>query len=147
MIIATAFAYGIHSRPVIATNLAGILIFLPVVIMRLTSDATGRAATKTIPLYLAPTVLICAFAPVPALGYLAGAINWWSVIIQIKRCARTRQVNDISLLAISTRTVGLTLWTTYSLSIWIVPLFVVNTDSLVLAIVLISMRLAYIAEQ
>ena len=74
---------------------------------------------------------------------VAGAVNWWSVLLQIRKCERTKSVSDISLIAISVRTTGLVLWTAYSLSIWVVPLFVTNVMSLILAVILVSIRIAY----
>ena len=143
MIISTAFAFGIHSNPVILTNLLGILVFFPVVILRLRADEDGRSVASKIPFSLAATSLVIIIVPTISLGYVAGAVNWWSLLSQIRKCERTKNVSDISLTAISVRTTGLVLWTIYSFTIWVVPLFVANVVSLILAMILVSLRLAY----
>lgn len=75
MIISTVFAFGIHSNPVILTNLVGIVVFIPVVIIRLNADDAGRVVMSKIPFYIGATSLVIFFVPPMGLGYVAGAVN------------------------------------------------------------------------
>ena len=141
MIISTVFAFRIHSNPVILTNVIGILIFIPLTFLRIQVDF--KKNIKKIPIPLAITGTLIGIVPTDALGYTAGAINWWSVIIQINRCYQTRSVDDISLMSINIRVLGLILWTIYNYNIWIIPLLVSSIISLFLGLILIFMKITY----
>lgn len=141
MALSLTFAFHIKSKPIILTNVIGMILFLPIIGLRISVDV--HDSLRKLPVPIAVTTLLVLYLPTDGLGYAAGIINWWSTISQIQKSYITRSVQDISLLSISIRTIGLILWTTYSYAIWVVPLFIPNIVSLALAIVFISMKLSY----
>jgi MtN3 and saliva related transmembrane protein len=80
------------------------------------------------------------------IGYLAASLTTASFVPQALLIYRTRNVTGISLGMYSAFTVGISLWLAYGLLLRAWPIVVANSVTLVLALLILSMKLRYGAE-
>ncbi len=76
-----------------------------------------------------------------ALGFVAGTLTTLSYIPQVIDLLRTRESKDISLGMYITVSAGLLLWTVYGVYIGSLPLMVMSTISLALALSILAIKL------
>lgn len=80
------------------------------------------------------------------IGYIAASLTTASFVPQALLIYRTRNVTGISLGMYGAFTVGISLWLAYGLLLRAWPIVVANLVTLVLALVILSMKLRYGAE-
>jgi MtN3 and saliva related transmembrane protein len=81
------------------------------------------------------------------LGYLAGTLTTVSLLPQVWRTFRTKDVSGISLKMYFIFTVGIAIWLAYGIVLGEVPMIVANSVSLVLACLVLAMKVRYGREQ
>jgi MtN3 and saliva related transmembrane protein len=77
------------------------------------------------------------------IGYIAASLTTASFVPQALLIYRTRNVTGISLGMYSAFTVGISLWLAYGLLLRAWPIVVANLVTLVLALIILSMKLRY----
>lgn len=77
------------------------------------------------------------------LGYLAGTLTTVSLLPQVWRTFRTKDVSGISLRMYFTFTVGIAIWLAYGIVLHETPMILANSVSLVLACLVLAMKLRY----
>lgn len=80
---------------------------------------------------------------VESLGILAATVTTVCWLPQAVRVVRTRETKAISLWTYAAFAVGIVLWLTYGLLIGNLPLIGANAVSLVLTLVILTMKLRY----
>lgn len=80
------------------------------------------------------------------IGYIAASLTTASFVPQALLIYRTRNVTGISLGMYSAFTVGISLWLAYGLLLRAWPIVVANLVTLVLALIILSMKLRYSSE-
>jgi MtN3 and saliva related transmembrane protein len=75
------------------------------------------------------------------LGLIAGAFTTLAAVPQIAHSVRTGRIRDVSLTTLVMFAFGVTLWLVYGIVIRALPIVLWNAVSLVLYMVLITMRL------
>jgi MtN3 and saliva related transmembrane protein len=74
-------------------------------------------------------------------GFAAGCIGLYSLVPQVMKCCRTRDVGAISLRMFAVRTFGLLLWTGYGFALGSLPVLVFSALGLVLSAVILVLKL------
>ena len=77
------------------------------------------------------------------IGYIAASLTTASFVPQALLIYRTRNVTGISLGMYGAFTVGISLWLAYGLLLRAWPIVVANLVTLVLALIILSMKLRY----
>ena len=77
------------------------------------------------------------------LGYVAGTLTTVSLLPQVWRTFRTRDVSGISLRMYSIFTLGIAIWLAYGIVLGEVPMMVANSTSLLLALCVLAMKVRY----
>ncbi len=80
---------------------------------------------------------------VDGLGYLAATLTTASFMPQAWRTFRTRDVSGVSLGMYSVFTAGIALWLAYGLLLGSWPMVIANAITLMLALMILGMKLAY----
>jgi MtN3 and saliva related transmembrane protein len=81
------------------------------------------------------------------LGYVAGTLTTVSLLPQVWRTFRTKDVSGISLRMYFIFTVGIAIWLTYGIVLGEVPMMVANSASLFLACLVLAMKVRYGRKQ
>lgn len=137
------YGYRIHSDSVIAANVVALLLYLPLMVLRLSHD--DRAKSKIILLPIVATLVAgaCTIAPAYLVGYMAAGLNFASTAFQISRSHGTKSVGDISALALGVRITALILWAGYGTLTGATPLIVTNLLGIIVIAGMIYQRTAY----
>jgi MtN3 and saliva related transmembrane protein len=77
------------------------------------------------------------------IGLIAGTLTTLSFVPQVAKAWRRRSVNDLSLTMLLMFATGVALWLVYGLLNAAIPIIVANGVTLVLAIGLIGMKVAF----
>ena len=77
------------------------------------------------------------------LGYLAGTLTTVSLLPQVWRTYRTRDVSGISLKMYTIFTLGIAIWLAYGIALKQTPMLFANGTSLVLALCVLMMKLRF----
>lgn len=77
------------------------------------------------------------------LGYVAGTLTTVSLLPQVWRTYRTRDVSGISLRMYSIFTLGIAIWLAYGIALKETPMLLANGTSLVLALCVLAMKLRF----
>ena len=77
------------------------------------------------------------------LGYVAGTLTTVSLLPQVWRTWRTRDVSGISLKMYSIFSLGIAIWLAYGIALKQTPMLLANGTSLVLALCVLAMKLRF----
>jgi MtN3 and saliva related transmembrane protein len=82
-------------------------------------------------------------ALVDAIGYTAAVLTTSAFLPQVIQVWRSRSAKDLSLPALLTFIIGITLWLTYGLMVAEMPIIVANLVTLLLNLFLLRLKLRY----
>lgn len=75
-----------------------------------------------------------------SIGVIAAILTTVAFVPQVWRVMRTRDTNAISLLMYLLFSTGVTLWLVYGVMLWLWPIIIANTITLVLALIVIFFK-------
>lgn len=80
---------------------------------------------------------------VDAIGYIAAMLTTAAFLPQVLKVWRSRSAKDLSLPALVTFIIGITLWLTYGLMVAEMPIIIANLVTLGLNLFLLRLKLRY----
>jgi MtN3 and saliva related transmembrane protein len=77
------------------------------------------------------------------IGYLAAAVGTSLMLPQVIKAIKTKKVNDVSLIMLVLYFFNCSLWLTYGILIWALPVILCNFIALIISIIQLGLKLKY----